>query len=46
MGNDYGANPSHFKGQNKPVDTVSFYDSLDFCEKLSEAVGINFYFTQ
>ncbi|EAZ89283.1 bifunctional serine/threonine-protein kinase/formylglycine-generating enzyme family protein [Crocosphaera chwakensis] len=36
-------NPSQFKGQNKPVDTVSFYDSLEFCNKLSEEVGINFY---
>ncbi len=35
-------NPSEFKGKNKPVDTVSFYDSLDFCRKLSEAVGIDF----
>ena len=35
-------NPSEFKGTNKPVDTVSFYDSLEYCQKLSEAVGIDF----
>ncbi len=37
-----GNNTSEFKGQNKPVDSVSFYDSLEFCQKLSEAVGIEF----
>ena len=37
-----GHNPSEFKGKNKPVDTVSFYDSLDFCKKLSEEVGLDF----
>ena len=37
-----GHNPSTFQGKNKPVDTVSFDDSLDFCKKLSEEVGLDF----
>ena len=31
-----GTNPSHFKGENLPVDTVSWTDSLDYCN----AVGM------
>ena len=30
-----GSNPSRFKGDNKPVDSVSFDDVVAFCEKLS-----------
>ncbi len=37
-----GHNPSEFKSKNKPVEKVSFYDSLEFCRKLSEEVGIDF----
>ncbi|MDJ0843804.1 SUMF1/EgtB/PvdO family nonheme iron enzyme [Crocosphaera sp.] len=37
-----GNNPSEFKNENKPVDTVSFYDSLEFCIRLSEEVGLDF----
>jgi formylglycine-generating enzyme required for sulfatase activity/tRNA A-37 threonylcarbamoyl transferase component Bud32 len=34
-------NPSYFKGKNRPVENVSLYDCLDFCEKLSQTAGIN-----
>ncbi|MBE9118687.1 SUMF1/EgtB/PvdO family nonheme iron enzyme [Lusitaniella coriacea LEGE 07157] len=34
-----GNNPSRFKGKNRPVEKVSWYDATKFCEKLSEKTG-------
>ncbi len=31
-----GKNPSGFKGNNRPVDDVSFLNALEFCQKLSK----------
>jgi formylglycine-generating enzyme required for sulfatase activity len=31
-----GSNPSHFKGANRPVETVTWTDVTSFCEKLTE----------
>lgn len=35
-----GFNPSHFKGANRPVDTVSLLDCIAFCNALSEREGL------
>src|SRR5437868_4522874 len=32
-----GSNPSDFKGDRNPVDSVSWNDALSFCAKLTEA---------
>ena len=36
-----GKNPSSFKGDSKPVESVSFYDAIEYCNKLSEKEGLS-----
>jgi formylglycine-generating enzyme required for sulfatase activity len=31
-----GKNPSHFKGENRPVEKVSWHEAIAFCEQLSK----------
>ena len=33
-------NPSEFKGENKPVDCVTWWQALEYCNKLSEKHGL------
>ena len=33
-------NPSEFKGDNRPVETVSWWQALEFCNKLSKKYGL------
>ncbi|SHM16930.1 Formylglycine-generating enzyme, required for sulfatase activity, contains SUMF1/FGE domain [Anaerosporobacter mobilis DSM 15930] len=39
-----GSNPSNFTGNNLPVDTVSWYDCIEYCNKRSEKEGLEPYY--
>jgi formylglycine-generating enzyme required for sulfatase activity len=35
-----GSNPSHFKGDDLPVECVSWYEAVDYCNRLSRKEGL------
>jgi len=35
-----GTNPSHFKGDNLPVENVNWYDAIEYCNKRSQREGL------
>jgi formylglycine-generating enzyme len=40
-----GSNPSNFRGDDRPVEMVSWYDSIEYCNRRSIKEGLQPYYT-
>lgn len=40
-----GRPPSHFRGENRPVDNITWYEALSFCNARSKAEGLDTVYT-
>lgn len=38
-------NPSEFKGQNLPVENISWYDAIEYCNELSQKMNLTLTYT-
>ncbi len=38
-------NPSHYLGENRPVESLTWYEAIEYCNKLSEMEGLEVCYT-